>query len=226
MENAVPDSPFGRAKNWIGGKRRAVATAVAACLLVGTGGVVTLVPQASHAMQEAASQLGDFLSRSPGERSDAELIKGKGKGDLDFAGPIEPEQRALGKIIDPLDEDFTEEPLGKELANTPVVTLPEFAEEVGGPGGGGSATPDPFLVGLLTGGGGGGGGDGSGGGGGGSGGGGGGGGGGGENPPPPPPPPPVSAVPEPESWLMMILGMGLCGAALRRRRKVAIVAKA
>ena len=184
--------------------------------------MVTFVPQAGHAMQQAASQLGDFLARSPGERTDAELFKGKGKGDgeLDFAMPEEPAQRALGKIIDPLDEDFVEEPLGKDLANTPILTLPEFAEDVGNPGGG-NPTPDPFLVGLLTGGGGGG--DGSGGGGGGGSGGGGGGGGGGGNPPPPPP---ISAVPEPDSWAMMILGMGLAGAALRRRRKMLLVAKA
>ncbi len=33
-----------------------------------------------------------------------------------------------------------------------------------------------------------------------------------------PPPPPPSTVPEPASWAMMILGTGLTGAALRRRR--------
>ncbi|MEN2785576.1 PEPxxWA-CTERM sorting domain-containing protein [Sphingomonas qilianensis] len=64
----------------------------------------------------------------------------------------------------------------------------------GGPGGGGA----------------GGGGGGTGGGGGGTGGGGGGGGGGGA--------PPVSAVPEPSSWLLMVLSFGAVGVALRRRR--------
>jgi hypothetical protein len=39
----------------------------------------------------------------------------------------------------------------------------------------------------------------------------------GNNPPPPPPPPP--AVPEPETWLMMITGFGLLGFVLRRRRR-------
>lgn len=34
-------------------------------------------------------------------------------------------------------------------------------------------------------------------------------------PPPPPPPPPNASVPEPASWLMMILGFGLIGSAMR-----------
>lgn len=34
----------------------------------------------------------------------------------------------------------------------------------------------------------------------------------------PPPPPPPGGVPEPESWAMLIAGLGLTGAALRRRR--------
>jgi hypothetical protein len=39
-------------------------------------------------------------------------------------------------------------------------------------------------------------------------------------PPPPPPPPPFEShgVPEPSTWLLMIAGFGLAGAALRRRR--------
>jgi hypothetical protein len=34
-------------------------------------------------------------------------------------------------------------------------------------------------------------------------------------------PPPVSVVPEPSTWMMMILGFGVIGFALRRRRKAA-----
>jgi hypothetical protein len=35
---------------------------------------------------------------------------------------------------------------------------------------------------------------------------------------------PVQAVPEPQTWLLMILGVGLCGAALRRTRRAAVAA--
>lgn len=60
--------------------------------------------------------------------------------------------------------------------------------------------------------------DGGGAGGGGGGGGAGGGGGGGTPPPPPPPPPgPVSPVPEPGTWLMLMLGLFGIGTALRHR---------
>jgi len=31
----------------------------------------------------------------------------------------------------------------------------------------------------------------------------------------------VSAAPEPQTWMLMILGVGLCGAALRRNRRTA-----
>lgn len=43
--------------------------------------------------------------------------------------------------------------------------------------------------------------------------------GGGGNPPPPGPPPPpiVTPVPEPATWIMMIVGVGLIGIQLRRR---------
>ena len=37
-------------------------------------------------------------------------------------------------------------------------------------------------------------------------------------PPPPPPPPPPGGVPEPASWAMLIVGFGLTGAAMRRRK--------
>jgi hypothetical protein len=39
-----------------------------------------------------------------------------------------------------------------------------------------------------------------------------------------PPPPPAAAVPEPSSWAMMIGGLGLAGAVMRRRARVAVAA--
>jgi len=41
------------------------------------------------------------------------------------------------------------------------------------------------------------------------------------NPPGSPPPPPVPGVPEPATWAMMIIGFGLLGGLLRRRRRTA-----
>jgi hypothetical protein len=38
-------------------------------------------------------------------------------------------------------------------------------------------------------------------------------------PPPPTPPPPPPPVPEPGTWMMMTVGFGLVGAAVRRRRR-------
>jgi hypothetical protein len=39
---------------------------------------------------------------------------------------------------------------------------------------------------------------------------------------PPPPPPPPLAVPEPETWVMLVGGFGLIGGVLRRRREGAV----
>ena len=39
------------------------------------------------------------------------------------------------------------------------------------------------------------------------------------SPPPPSPPPPPPPVPEPGTWMMMTVGFGLVGTALRRRRR-------
>ncbi len=50
---------------------------------------------------------------------------------------------------------------------------------------------------------------------------GGGGGGGGGEPPMKKPPGPITAAPEPQTWILMILGLGLCGVALRRGRRPA-----
>ena len=160
---------------------------------------------------DAAKSLMALLEdRSPGDRTAAELTKTKTK---------KPEQRALGKVTKPKPpEEFIQ-----AIAPPPpaLSDLPPFPVAVAGvgplvdippppPGGGGIVTFDAPP-----------------------GGGGGGGGGGGdtenppenpppenpppENPPPENPPPPV--VPEPATWATMLLGFGVTGLMMRRRRR-------
>jgi hypothetical protein len=152
--------------------------------------------------------------RSPGERGEAKLSKAKQARTLGRAvpkAPAEPQERVLGKIFPPETEIATpEELLAAQFPELPVegdaaefVELPQLAA-LGGPGSG--AIPGmPVFVG----------------GGGGSGGGGNGGGGNGDGgsviPPGVIPQPP--AVPEPGTWLLMLLGTFLCAAALRRHRR-------
>ena len=186
--------------------RRKAASFAAGFLLLASavgGGVIAFVPNASVAMQEAASQLGDFLARSPGERTNADLLKGKGKGkgkgdDTALAQVEKPVDEVLSNVITPPAEEAS---LAQDVPEEgPVLALSDI-DSAKGPALG--TVPTYAIVGgrsPIGGGGIGGGGD------------------GGGTPPPPPPPPPVGAVPEPDTWLMMILGMGLCGAALRRRR--------
>jgi hypothetical protein len=150
-------------------------------------------------LDAAKSFLALLDDRSPGDRTAAELTKTKKKA--------APEQRALGKITKPENPpEFLE-----AIAPPPpsIADLPPFPVTLAGlgplveipappPGGGG------FITTTGTGGGG------------------GGGGGGGtdnppENPPENPPPPPV--VPEPGTWATMLLGFGLTGWLMRRRRR-------
>ena len=207
------DSKIRRIAERLQYRRRALDVGLCTFAIVAIGTTLSMTPQASMAMQEAASQLSGFLARSPGERTDADLVKGKGKGKApqDVAVAEEPKERALGKVLDPID-DVENIPEFSPAEEPVVLTVPEFAQQsaipTGFPGpllGGGG----PIFVGGGGGGsGGGGGGGGSGGGGGGSGGGGGGGGGG-----------VTPAVPEPDTWMMMLLGMFMAGAALRRSRR-------
>jgi hypothetical protein len=164
-------------------------------------------------------------ARSPGERTSAELTKAKRQKQAPRAGAraAKPSQRALGKINspalavgpEPLADSLSEpqsifsEPLTLQeplelVGLFPEIDLPGGA--LGGPAG--SSGPGGVIGGGGSGGGSGSGGD-----------------GGGEaaeqpgevNPPVAAINPPVSAVPEPATWTMMILGFGLCAAALRRR---------
>lgn len=156
--------------------------------------------------------------RSPGERTSAQLTKLKRQKPASHASAraAKPSQRALGKInrpavdadpepvLDPLAESQSifseplvlEEPVG--LAGLlPAVDLPGGVAEglASTPGVGGSSGGGGVIGGASGSGGTGGGGsvdDGT-------------------------LSPPIAAVPEPATWAMMILGFGLCAAALRRR---------
>lgn len=128
----------------------------------------------------------------------------------------EPAERALGKMFEPEVEPVVigDGPLASPdalLTNPQIASLGDF----GLPAEGTSFDVPPGLIGLpqfIGGGGAGGGGPGSGG----SGPGGGSPGGGGTVSPPTVEVP--SAVPEPGTWAMLLLGMGLCGFTMRRRR--------
>lgn len=187
---------------------------------------ISVFPDRADAAAEAAAgdgsdALADLEGRSPGARlagiatkSVKALARALGVGPDDTAE--EPEQRALGKVFDaPPTEDMLLDlraPLGTVF---PDGVLPADAVVPGGelgggsPGGfgfprGGSSGGLAFLpTGSSSGGG-------SSGGGGGSSGGGSSGGG----------TPPVAAVPEPGTWMLMILGFGAIGSVMRRRARM------
>ena len=147
-------------------------------------------------VEAAKSFMAMMAERSPGDRVKGELIKTK------QPTPEIPSQRALGKITKPeppkefVDAIAPPVPLIEELPPMamkedigPILLTPQ-------PPGGGIITPPQAPPP----------------------------GGGGPNPPPPgeeppPPPPPPPAVPEPGTWATMLLGFGLTGWAMRRRRR-------
>ena len=150
-------------------------------------------------IEAAKSFMAMMAERSPGDRTKGELIKTK-----QAALPDAPTQRALGKITKPeAPKEFAE----AIAPSVPVIEeLPPVAlkDDIGPilltppPSGGGIITPPQAPPP----------------------------GGGGPNPPPPgenPPPPPGEnpppAVPEPGTWATILLGFGLSGWAMRRRRR-------
>jgi PEP-CTERM motif len=150
-------------------------------------------------LDNAKSFLAMMTDRSPGGRTSAELVT---KHKRAAAAPTE---HALGKIHNPAPPPFASPiaavppsiaelpPFETALANSPPLFMAPPP-----PGGGGGIVPTAEIP---------------------PGGGGGGccGGGGTDNPPPPPPPPPP-AVPEPGTWATMLLGFGMVGLLMRRRR--------
>ncbi|NTZ42123.1 PEPxxWA-CTERM sorting domain-containing protein [Altererythrobacter sp. SALINAS58] len=176
-----------------------------------------------------ASITGLLEARSPGERTTAELTKAKLR-DRGAAVPSKsaqvPTERVLGKIFLP---EMGNQPAAssKELLSLPTLFLPPaempIADEgtgqlisffPSGPvfGGGGGFGPPSFIGGGGSGGGG-------------SGGGGGGGGSGGGIPSIPPPDQ-IPAVPEPSTWVLMLIGAAMCGASMRRQRRAQLQALA
>ena len=150
-------------------------------------------------IETAKSFMAMMAERSPGDRTKGELIKTKQAALADA-----PTQRALGKITKP---EAPKELVEAIAPSVPVLEeLPPVAlkDDIGPilltppPAGGGIIIPPQAPPP----------------------------GGGGPNPPPPqppgenpPPPPPPPAVPEPGTWATMLLGFGLTGWAMRRRRR-------
>lgn len=215
------------------------AALLAAAALAAGAYLLLFGPGAPGVRRQAQSVLAMLDLRSPGARPKGELVSSKPAPPPRLPavdGPATPRQRALGKIFGPEGDA----PVGGEGAFTPPFQ-PDILADVapqgaavpeapigGGVGGGGLVGNGGGLGGGgggSTGGGGAGrvgGGGGSGAGGGGAGGGGSDGGGGGGIPidgGPTPVAPPVAAVPEPATWLMMIIAFGLCGSMIRRGRR-------
>jgi len=205
---------------FLGSRLRVGAMAIALVLLAiisitipafsGDGG--TLLAQTTDVLDR-------FVGRSPGERDETNLLKGKERKEKSLADRLfgrrvnggEPDQRALGKIFDTPPEDSIKElvpglpgpialgdPVSSGLLPVGEIAVPGGGTSSGFPGGisavapsGPGGTPGGSNPGNPVPGG----------------------------PTDPSVEPPVAAVPEPQTWALMMIGFGLCGAVLRRRRK-------
>lgn len=197
-----------------------VAFTAAGAALVATAGAVSsfVFPEATEALTTQARDLASLLdARSPGEREVGELTKTKGdtrsQGKMvaaDTPAPA-PEERALGKVFQPrssgtqtpvlstqYDASFVDPMSGVPLSLLgPLPELQSGSTPVLSPplfGGGGFIVPP--------------------------------GGGNAAVPPQVPPPatgnpgiqPEVPAVPEPSTWIILIVGFAICAGAMRRQR--------
>ena len=229
MLSAVTSSRSGRRLNASGRARRAkraaarrnqliLGSALALILVLGAPiaiatrmGAVPTMP----GLDSAKSFLAMISDRSPGDRTKAELTKTKKKA----AAPAAPKQRALAKVTKPeLPKEFVNAisppssaitavpPIATMAAIGPALLTPPVPGGGGGiiippqapPPGGGGGTPGGDTPGGDT-----------------------------DNPPPcvdctptpnsPETPPP--AVPEPGTWATLLLGFGLSGMMIRRRRR-------
>lgn len=175
--------------------------------------------RANAAEQEAADSANGksgnlvtaFLSRSPGERGATDANKGKAKAKAPESGNVAtaatPKQRALGKVFDAP----ASKPVATGISQPILAFLPDNIASETNPVlasvlpvlGGGSSIFSPVTGGGIGGGGG-------------FIGGGGGGGGSGPIVNPPPVPAVASAVPEPSTWILLLLGFAAIGASIRR----------
>ncbi len=198
-------------------RNRVIAVLVAAALALGIGYSVSkrseiadFFGRASGELTKAAKAAGSvplaerfaalINQRSPGERTAGELSSTKRRY-AQVATRTRPQQRALGKTRPGLPAPFVEALTAPPVVEVPVPVPAEsifspLAESPPVPVPGSTA---PFIGGgCCTGGGG--------------------------TPPSttpastPTPPTEVPAVPEPSTWLMMILGFYLCGQALKKQR--------
>lgn len=158
-------------------------------------------------------------SRSPGERTKAELSKTKQKGDGASALALPTDlvtERVLGKVFPPANDRhliLTPEelmaltPLEVPLTEFPTGDIAPLAQTfLGGPllSRGGGFGPSFISGGSSSGGGVGGGGN----------------GGDGGEVVPPAPPVQIPAVPEPSTWVLMLMGAAMCGASMRRQKRL------
>lgn len=173
---------------------------------------------ASGIAEKGSDAVQAFLGRSPGERGATDILKGKAKRDLaqniGTPGKSKPSQRALGKIFDepleslvgPVSPSPAIEFLPLDAAST-AASIPALA--LAAPIGSGIFSP--FVGGGTSGGGSIGGGSGGGGNSGGP--------GGGDGFVPPAAPPIAAAVPEPSTWILLLIGFAAVGASIRRTKR-------
>jgi hypothetical protein len=179
-----------------------------------TDAIARTVGAAAAVAENSGNAVQAFLSRSPGERGATDMLKGKIKpvfaeSPKASSGP-KPTQRALGKVFDePLQSlagplapapgvDFLPLDASSASAALPALAMPLPI---------GAGIFSPVTGGVPSGGGfvGGGGGD----------------GGSGESGGgfiPPAPPPITSAVPEPSTWMLLLIGFAAVGVSMRRAK--------
>jgi hypothetical protein len=179
-----------------------IAFAIAAPVALGSGAVLMNPQIRASAVAQAEDVLGLLQDRSPGERSFAILTKKVPRAPgrvVEFPPPDV--ERGLGKVFPPEPDNpglefltppefaLLEGPPGEPELSVPITPQGNLAVP---PGGGAFAPPGIFLPpgGSFV-----------------------------SEPPGGDSPltPPTPAVPEPSTWALLLIGFGLCGAAMRAK---------